>query len=268
MPPRRPRGRPASATPRKTSLRGKKNAEPEPEDPDNTETDEIEDEVEEQVPASRRRGASSSRPPPPPSKPAMKKMQQRNTRGRKDPVLEEEAIGPDAEVDDDETEEEIVQEPIRNARAYSARALKVQPPKRMTKKDQDALALAEKEIAETQYTPMEVDEDATESEHEAERDDVASAQPPPKPTSRKRAASVTQQPAAKKLTPVISENVKGNNAGSLTGDTLLRKQYEEMKRRYEEMGKRLDSLTKLRLTDAEAALIEYKKVMEARIAST
>ncbi|KAF8416188.1 chromosome segregation protein Csm1/Pcs1-domain-containing protein [Tirmania nivea] len=263
--------RPPAPT-RKAPARGRKGAaepESEREEGDNTENEEV-DEIEgaEEVPA--RRG---SRPPPPkaagkkaPNLPKGKKTGRFTKAGAK-PVVDGEGVTEsDAEAsvtvntvqaDGDDDSIQFLEDPKKGKAADAKKA----PPKKMTKKKKDAQALAEKEIAETQYTPMDVDEEVLEEE---EVDEVVSAQPPPKPASRKRAASVTQQPAAKKVTPSKPDTLQGNAAC----EEGLRRQLEEMTRRFEDTDKRLKELTKLKYTDAEVALVEYKKVMEARIATS
>ena len=279
MPPKRAASKsskPPPPTPtRKAPARGRKGAaepESEPEEVDITENEDVDEiEVAEQVPA--RRG---SRPPP---KGAAKKARPasrvrktgRFTKANAKQVVDGDEIETDGEAGttantiqadgDDDDSIQVLEKPKKGKTA----AAKKTPSRKMTKKEKEAQALAEKEIAETQYTPMDVDEEVVEEEEEEEEeggeevDEVAEAQPP-KPASRKRAASMIQQPAAKKVAPSIPEQIQGNEEG-------LRRQLEEVTRRFEDTDKRLKELAKLKYTDAEAALVEYKKVMEARIAS-
>ena len=254
---------------RKAPVRGRKGAteqESEPEDVGITENEEVDEREEaEEVPVRR-----ASRPLP---KTAAKKTLPPSSRAKKSgrfakanatPVVDEEATESDREtsvtantVQTDGEDDRI--QILEQLKKGTAAAAKKTLPKKMTKREKEAQALAEKEIAETQYTPMDLDDEVVERED----DEVVSAQPPPKPASRKRSASVTQQPAAKKVTPSIAETLQGNTAT----EEFLRAQLGEMTRKFEDTDKRLKELTKLKYTDAEAALVEYKKVMEARIAS-
>ncbi|RPB26067.1 hypothetical protein L211DRAFT_847803 [Terfezia boudieri ATCC MYA-4762] len=272
MPPKRAASKSRKQPPqptRKAPLRGRKGAaepESEPEEvyiAENEEVDEIEEA--EEVPA--RRG---SRPPPkagvkkalPP--PRVKKTGRFTKASAKQVVDGHEVTDSDGEAsvtanavqtDGDEDSIQVLEEPKKVKAATAKKA----PPKKMTKKATEAQALAEKEIAETQYEPMDVDEEIVEEEV----GELASAEPQ-KPASRKRAASMTQQPAPKKATPSIPEKLQGNSVG----EEGLREQLVEMTRRFEDTDKRLKELTKLKYTDAEVALVEYKKVMEARIATS
>ncbi|KAF8441826.1 chromosome segregation protein Csm1/Pcs1-domain-containing protein [Terfezia claveryi] len=276
MPPKRAASKSRKPPPpqptRKASLRGRKGAaepESEPEHVYITENEEV-DEIEEAEEVPVRRG---SRPPPkaavkkalPP--PRVKKTGRFTKASAKQVVDGDEvtdtdgeasvtanAVQTDGDVDGDEDSIQVLEEPKKGKAAAAKKA----PPKKMTKKEKEAQALAEKEIAETQYAPMDMDEEVVE-----EVGEVASAEPQ-KPASRKRAASMTQQPVQKKATPSIPEKLQGNTVG----EEGLRKQLVEMTRRFEDTDKRLKELTKLKYTDAEVALVEYKKVMEARIATS
>ncbi|KAF8472035.1 chromosome segregation protein Csm1/Pcs1-domain-containing protein [Kalaharituber pfeilii] len=164
----------------------------------------------------------------------------------------------------------------------------------LSKKKKDKQESGDKEIAETQYTPMEVDKDEEIGDKvtqytpmEVDKDEEIGAkveevkgEPPAlqsKPTSRKRVASTAQALAAKRLAlsskvrPIDVESsddeLGGVHAGN-TAEASLKQQLEGITKKFEEADRKLKALSKLRVTDAEQALEDYKKNMEARIAKS
>ena len=309
MPPKRKVATQPTAIPstRKAPTRGagavaKKLAEPESE-PETVETTELEDiddiEDDEDTAPKRRRETGKKHPPPSSSlvsllQPTQKPAAARTTttsksRGRTGKASKANAKDVESGTEDDlggtiEKAQGVGGEGIgipEGTRKEKAQPLPKAKPirKRLTKKERDALA--NREIAETQFTPVRIGtekevevvevEDQEEEEEETSRkggeDDAVSPQALPKSTSRKREASPARQPSAKRPNPHGKSSVDGAQGNGSLVEALLRKQAEEMTRRFHETDTRLKELTKLKLTDAEAALAKYKEVMEARIAS-
>ncbi|KAL7267226.1 hypothetical protein RUND412_010197 [Rhizina undulata] len=125
-------------------------------------------------------------------------------RGRGRKAVEEEPVGEiPEELEEGEDEEEVVPEPTRRGKRAAAKKDEElpapAPKKRLTKKENDALAAKEKkaeeikereaeEIAETQYMPMEVDQDS-------EKEDELAIEPTSPQPPAKRGAAVKKVPS-------------------------------------------------------------------------
>ena len=261
-------------------------------EPETIETTELEDDIEDnedKAPKRRRVAGSKQQPPPssslasllpPPQRPAAGKTattsKTRGRAGRAGKASKVNAKDGESGTEDDlggaiGKEQEVGGEIIMEGRL---RKEKTQPPRRirqnkLTKKERDAL-----EIAETQYTPVRVEKETVvevdgeeEARVEGGTDDEDSIQASHKPKPRKREASPMQHSLVKRLNPHSKSLVDGTQGNGSLVEAALQKQIEEMTRRFHETDKRLKELIKLKMTDAEVALVKYKEVMEARIAS-